>query len=263
MPFNFCNGTKYFSFNSLSEHKIIHGVFTRHGGVSSAPYASLNIGGSNGDRKEDVIENRHRLFDAVGLDMNHYFDVWQVHSNRVIATTSPRSQNEPQQQADAIITNTPGLSLLMRFGDCVPILLYDPGKKVIGIVHAGWIGTLKRVCQNAVNQMSHTYNCCAGDIVASIGPSISVDHYEVGYEVLHQFQAQFGEDADQFFYLPQDGKPHLDLWAANEYQLKYAGVGTIENSRICTACHSDDWYSHRQEKGKTGRFGAVISLKEK
>ncbi len=262
MPFEYHGEIIYYTFNSLNTFNLSHGVFTRHGGVSSPPYASLNIGGSNGDRTEDVLENRRRLFESLDLDRSNYYDVWQVHSSRVIKTESARKQGDHQEQADAIITSSPGLSLLMRFGDCVPVLLYDPVKNVIGIVHAGWIGTLKRVCEAAVSEMANKFLSNAGDIIACIGPSIAVDHYEVGEEVLHQFEVQFGKAARDFFEVPQRGRPHLDLWRANEYQLRRAGVSKIENSEICTACHNDDWFSHRQEKGKTGRFGAIISLQE-
>ena len=262
MPFKYHGEIKYFTFDRLNTHNLCHGVFSRHGGVSLPPYATLNIGGSNGDRTEDVLENRRRLFESLTLDRCNYFDVWQVHSNRVIRTDFARRQGDHQEQADAIITSSPGLSLLMRFGDCVPIMLFDPAKNVIGIVHAGWIGTLKRVCENTVSKMTRQFLCNAEDIIACIGPSIAVDHYEVGEEVLLQFEEQFGTTARDFFVIPQRGKPHLDLWCANEYQLRRAGVSKIENSEICTACNYEDWFSHRQENGKTGRFGAIISLQE-
>ena len=147
----------------------------------------------------------------------------------------------------------------MRFGDCVPILFHDPKKHVIGIAHAGWMGTVRGVVQTAVEGMQSHYGCKPEDIVAGIGPSIGVDHYEVSADVISQFQEKYNKDADQILQT-RNGSTYLDLWTANAIQLRNAGVEQIQISRLCTACHLDDWFSHRAEKGKTGRFGALMAL---
>jgi hypothetical protein len=107
--------------------------------------------------------------------------------------------------------------------------------------------------------MREHYGCRPQDIVAGIGPSIGVDHYEVGAEVISQFCEKFPQDAGRILQ-SKNGSTHLDLWASNEVQLKRAGVKQVQVSNVCTACHVDDWFSHRAEKGKTGRFGALITL---
>jgi YfiH family protein len=147
----------------------------------------------------------------------------------------------------------------MRFADCVPILLYDPLKRAVGIVHAGWEGTVKQIAAAAVRAMTANFGSRPADILAGIGPSIGPDHYEVGVDVIARVRSTFGEVAEGL--LPQRGeRHHFDLWAANQATLQQAGVGRVEVAGICTACHREDWYSHRAESGRTGRFGALIAI---
>jgi hypothetical protein len=130
---------------------------------------------------------------------------------------------------------------------------------VIGISHAGWLGTVRDVAGATVDMMSERYGSNPADIIACIGPSIGPDHYEVGDDVITQVHQTFGGDASLVLPLHNE-KIHFDLWKANQYLLERAGIRHIELAGICTACHTDDWFSHRAEKGKTGRFGALISL---
>jgi polyphenol oxidase len=256
MPFTQQKGLRYFQFNTL---KVRHAIFTRHGGTSLAPWNSLNVGGTVGDEIETVRANRRLSFNALGCNPDSIFDVWQVHSADVVYADAPRNMDEPYQKADIILTDRPEVTLFMRFADCVPILLHDPIKKVIGVSHAGWMGTVRDVAGATVNAMRERYGSNPSDIVACIGPSIGPDHYEVGVDVILQVQRLFDQDSDQVLH-PHEGKIHFDLWRANQYLLERAGVNQIELAGICTACHTEDWYSHRAEKGKTGRFGALISL---
>jgi len=258
MPFHELNGLRYYSFDIFSK-AVTHGVFTRHGGVSSTPWYSLNLGGSVGDDPAHVAENRVRVFNAMGCKPESTHDVWLVHGTDIVYADSPRPLGESPIYADIIFTDNPQVTLFMRFGDCVPILLHDPKKKVIGIAHAGWMGTLRGVVGSAVQGMRSHYGCDPKNIVAGIGPSIGVDHYEVGTDVISQFQEKYNHEADQILQT-RNGSTHLDLWTANAIQLKNAGVEHIQISGQCTACHLDDWYSHRAEKGKTGRFGALMAL---
>lgn len=250
---------RYYRFEMLSSLNIAHAVITRHGGVSPVPWATLNLGATVGDDLERVKENRKKAFEAVGRDINAYYDVWQVHSNRVICANSPRNPEQPHEKADAILTNTPGLTLFMRFADCVPILLCDPARKVIGVVHAGWMGTIKQVVVSAVEKMISEYNSSPSDIIAAIGPSICQQHYEVGKEVVNEVHKSFHSDAHRFI-RNYNGHYLFNLWEANKYLLEKIGVEQIEVSGICTACHLEDWFSHRGEAGKTGRFGVMIGL---
>jgi YfiH family protein len=147
----------------------------------------------------------------------------------------------------------------MRFADCTPILLYDPKKQVVGIVHSGWLGTVRGAARVAVDAMQERYATNPADILAAIGPAIGPDHYEVGQDVIAQVQGTFDVDAQSLLEKHGEGV-HFNLWKANQVLLKQAGVRQIETAGICTACYPDDWFSHRGEKGKTGRFGALLAL---
>jgi YfiH family protein len=250
------NGLRYYQFDSLG---IRHAVLSRHGGVSSEPWASLNVGGTVGDDIENVRRNRLLSFEALGCDPESMFDVWQVHSADVAFAESPHPQDFEYQKADIILTDKPEVTLFMRFADCVPILMHDPVKGVVGVSHAGWMGTVKDVAGATVGSMREKYDSNPSDIIACIGPSIGPDHYEVGEDVIQQATQLFGDDSELVLQ-PHGKRIHFDLWKSNQLLLRKAGVDHIETAGICTACHTDDWFSHRAEKGKTGRFGAIISL---
>ncbi|HLA08152.1 MAG TPA: peptidoglycan editing factor PgeF [Anaerolineales bacterium] len=256
MPFTQNNGLRYFQFETLKTH---HAVFTRHGGVSPQPWFSLNVGGTVGDDLERVRKNRNLSLKALGRSPESIFEVWQIHSADVICARAPRPQGESLRQADIILTDQPDVTLYMRFADCVPILIHDPRKGVVGVAHAGWMGTLRDVAASMLKTMKAQYGSNPADIIAGIGPSIGPDHYEIGADVILQVMQKFGDDSDQVL-ISKNGKIHFDLWKTNQLLLERAGVGRIECSGICTACHTEDWFSHRAEKGRTGRFGALISL---
>lgn len=253
------NGLRFFSFGSLPTSEIVQGIFTRQGGVSPEHWHSLNLGGLNGDSRANIIENRRRIFETMQRDVNSIFDVWQVHGITTACADRPRPLNAPHQKADIILTDKPEITLFMRFADCVPIFLYDPIQRVIGIVHAGWLGTVKKAAGQAVRQMAAVYGCLPANIIAGIGPSIGPHHYEVGEDVVRSVKSAFIEDS---FRLLQEinGSYFFDLWSANRLNLEHEGVKTIETAEICTACNTSDWYSHRAEQGKTGRFGALLAM---
>lgn len=235
-----------------------HAVFTREGGVSPAPWQALNMGGTVGDDPANVVENRERAFQALGRPVDSLYDVWQVHSADVVCAEVPRPLTTPHLKADAILTDRPQVTLFMRFADCVPVLLYDPVRRAAGIAHAGWMGTVRRTAAAAVQAMTAQYGSQPGDLLAGIGPSIGAHHYEIGPEVAEQVRTAFGQDAGVV--LPaRNGAVQFDLWAANRLVLEQAGVRHIEISGLCTACDLSAWYSHRAEKGRTGRFGALIT----
>ena len=256
MPLIQHNGLRYFQFDSLQTR---HALFTRHGGVSPEPWSSLNVGGTVGDDLERVKENRLLSFYALGRAPESAFEVWQVHSADVVCVRAPRPQGESLRQADIILTDTHAVTLFMRFADCVPILLHDARKGVVGLAHAGWRGTLYDVASATVNAMRKHYDSNPADIIAGIGPSIGPDHYQIGADVILQVMQKYGDESELLL-KSHNGKIHFDLWKANHLLLERAGVEKIENAEICTACHTEDWFSHRAEKGRTGRFGALISL---
>jgi len=260
MPFQQNEGLKYYRYELLEDAGVIQGIFTRHGGVSAHPWESLNVGGGSGDTRGHIIENRRRMFKSIGRKVESLFDVWQVHSTKVVCSDSPRSINQPQEKADAILTGNEQVTLFMRFGDCVPIFIHDPIRRVVGIIHAGWQGTIDKIADKAVQTMKANYHSSPEDLLVGIGPSICPHHYEIGNDVILKARRAFGNDASEVL-LSENGRTNMDLWKANSLILREAGVKHIQVAGICTACHVDDWYSHRAENGKTGRFGAILALK--
>lgn len=257
----FDGNLKYYEFEQFDRDKVCVRFYSRLGGVSPEPWTSLNQGGTNGDSRENVIENRRRVFESINRPVESIFDVWQVHGNKVICTDRPRDLQSEHQKADAIFTDKPQITLFMRFADCVPIVLYEPEKKVIGIIHAGWMGTVNKIVIDAIKTIQERYGVNPKNIVAGIGPSIGPDHYQIGMDVIQQVKKSFGEKSS-YLLENKDHQTYLNLWKANEINLRESGVEQIEISEICTACNTADWYSHRLENGTTGRFTAVAFLKK-
>jgi len=251
------NGISYFTFSILEQLGITHGIFMRHGGVSGEPWSSLNMATSVGDSRENVIENRRRITACLDRCSDSIYDVWQVHSNRVDYTSSPRPLTAPHKKADAIVTDKLNITLLMLFADCVPILFYDKKNNVAAIAHAGWQGTVKRVVVKTINVMVEKHNCSKDDLIACIGPSICADHYPVGNDVVDAASKEL-EDIGQTL-INKNGNIHFDLQNTNKHLIEKEGVHTIQMADICTAENTIDWFSHRAESGKTGRFAAVMS----
>jgi YfiH family protein len=259
MPFSLKNALRFFTFTIFPDD-VTQAIFTRQGGVSPPPWDSLNVGGAIGDDIAHVRENRIRSFEALGRPPESIFDVWQVHSATVVIADAPRPLDTQYQKADIILTDNPRVTLFMRFADCTPVFLYDPQKKAIGLVHSGWLGTVRAASLSAVQAMQDRYGSHPGDILAAIGPSIGPDHYEIGSDVIAQVQQSFGSQAGELLE-ERDQRVYFNLWKANQTLLEQSGVEKIEQAGLCTACNQGDWYSHRGENGKTGRFGALLALK--
>ena len=258
MPFQTNGEISYYQFGIFGP-SVCQAFFTRKGGVSPEPWAALNMGSTVGDDLEHVRENRQRGLIALGRDPASVYDVWQVHGIEVAFADAPHMPETPHLQADVILTNKPGITLMMRYADCVPVMIHDPFRKVIGIAHAGWMGTVLGTVRHAVAAMQTHYGSNPADLLSAIGPSIGPDHYEIGPNVVSQVQKTFGSASSDLISW-RDNHTFFDLWAANRLLLEESGVRYIEMAGLCTACHVCDWYSHREEKGRTGRFGAVIAL---
>ena len=251
-------------FPTLSAHDaaLLHAVTTRHGGVSSGPYASLNLSTSTGDSAANVEANYARLADALHLPRGGFATTWQVHGTRVVRATHEHV-GRIDDQADGLVTDVPGLPLTQRFADCTPLLVYDPRRHVIGMGHAGWRGTVDGMAAALVQALSAEFGSHPADLVALVGPSIGPCCYEVGDEVAAAVRAAL-PDAATLLIHPADqpaARPHLDLWAANAAQLHRAGVAQVEVAGLCPRCQRDTFFSHRGDGPVTGRFGAVMMLK--
>jgi len=239
---------------------LVHAVFTRHGGASCAPWDSLNFGGTVGDDPQAVERNLRIAFDSLELDSANACTVWQIHSADVVLAESPIPERRWLARADGLITKRLGVPLLIRFEDCVPVLFYDPVHRAAGIAHAGWRGTVNKVVVSTLRAMQDAYGSQPGDVEVGIGPSIGPERYQVGPEVVEATAKAFGTTKN-LVRQANDGSSYLNLWEANRLALERAGVRKIEMSAICTASNLDDFYSHRAEHGRTGRFAAIMALR--
>jgi hypothetical protein len=224
---------------------------TRGGGVSTGPFESLNLGFRTEDEPDRVRENRLRFFRAAGIDGDRLAVQRQVHGERVAYVTSPGVFAD----TDASFTDRPGIFLTVTTADCVPILLYWPSVRVVGVVHAGWRGTEKRIVEKTVRAMAARFQREPEDLIAVIGPCISARNYEVGEDVAARFDASF---------VRRNGgaTPHLDLAAANGAQLEAAGVRRVFPADVCTVERQDLFFSHRGSDGRSGRMMAIIGMNE-
>ena len=218
------------------------------------------MGASIGDDPEAVRENHRRMYRALDVNPGRAVSCWLVHSVNVKIIDDESKLNSQLEQADAIVTNQPDTPLVMRYADCVPLLLYDPVKRAIALAHAGWRGTVKGMAAATVRALESAFGSRPEDLQALIGPAISRRNYQVGETVAAQALSYFGEEAAVVTRDPADGGAYLDLWRANRLDLERQGISNIEVLNICTFDNRHEFYSHRAENGKTGRFGVVISL---
>ena len=252
------NGIVTYHFESLDVEGLGHAVFTRLGGVSRGPFASLNVGNTVGDDEEAVAENHTRVYTRLDLSPDCVATPHQVHGNRVAAITSADARRVIPS-TDGLVTNTPGLALMLRFADCQPILLYDPVHHALGLVHAGWRGVAQGIARRGVEAMREAFGTESQDLVAGLGPAIGPECYTVGQSVAAAMSYAL-PDWKQVLTLQGKDTWRLDLSGANAQQLAAAGVHRIEQSRLCTACRRDEFYSHRGDNGRTGRFAVVAFL---
>jgi YfiH family protein len=252
------NALKYYKFENFGSLK--HGMFTRLGGVSEGAWGSLNLGGTVGDSVEAVRQNHLLMYDALDVAINATCTTWLAHGADTVMVDAPIRNRRWVAVADGMVTDRPNLALVMRYADCTPLLFHDPVRGVIGIGHAGWRGTVMGIGTSVVKTMIQAYGCRPADIHAGIGACIGPDKYQVGGEVVEAVHEHFGTTEGLIRYDPADNTAYLNLWEANKRDLERMGITSIEIAGICTATRLDEFYSHRAEKGRTGRFGVVMSL---
>ena len=259
------NGVITYAFDMLAGLPVHAHVSTRHGGVSPAPWNSLNFSIYRGDSPERVQQNQRRLAAALAIESARLIRCRQTHGTRV-AKVDLADAGQWQEDCDALITDSVDLPLMLVFADCVPVVLYDPAHHALGIVHAGWRGTVNGAAANTLWAMSAAYNTDPAQLHVGIGPSIGPQSYQVGPDVVDLALAKAPEAADLFAYRPEDEqRPYFDLWQANVKQLAAAGVlrTQIEVAGIDTAQNTQDFFSHRAEQGRCGLFGMVAWLAER
>jgi YfiH family protein len=230
--------------------EIISGVSTKIGAGRSAPYF-FNMSFSVGDDKNTVRENRSLFFENLGISAENIAYQRQVHEDKISFVT----QGGLIGESDTMITDKPGVGLAVSVADCVPVLLYDPFKKIIAAVHSGWRGTEKKILHKTLDKLKE-YGCSVRNLVAYIGPSISKNVYEVGKEVASLFDKK---------YLEQEGEKYLlNVSGANLDMLLETGVNkkNIQLSPLCTYAMKDIFHSYRRDGEKSGRSLVVIAIRE-
>lgn len=273
---------------------LVHGFSTRQGGFSRVYEGNaLNLGFTKDDSRATVDRNRAAFLQHLSAGRERGrgkdFHLWplvtvrQIHSDIIRFVDSPP---ESQLAGDGLITATPGLLLGIQTADCLPIILVDPKRRALGVFHAGWRGTVKRIAEKGVGEMRHLFGSRPRDLKAAIGPGIRGCCYEVGEEVREKFESQFayaeklfreGHESDPvrekypMLFLTARAPGHsilpkkifLDLAEANRQQLLAVGVPakSIEASPLCTNCRTDLLFSYRAEKGKTGRMMGVAGIR--
>lgn len=241
-----------------------HAILTRFGGVSTGPFASLNLGSNRGDDPAAVRENYRRAAALMGADIDGCVVTKQVHGSVVrVVTEADRHvcQSRVPYEADGIVTKTPGLPLFCFTADCVPALLLDPENRVAGAIHCGWRSSVADILQNAVRQME-TLGAARENIRAALGPAIGPCCFETDDDVPDAIEAWLGGETEGLFVRRPDGKTLVDLRQANRRRLLQLGLReeNIDLSAECTFCRHDKYWSHRYTKGIRGSQAACIVL---
>lgn len=247
------------------EISVPHCFTTRLGGVSKGCWDSLNIGMHRGDLPQNVENNHKILAKALKYDVSKVVMSHQIHTDTVRSVTSKDCLGLDHHQypaCDGLITNTPGIALIVFTADCTPILLWDAVTGAVGAVHAGWRGTALNIAGKAVDAMVAQFGCKPENIQAAIGPNIGGCCFETGEEVPESMLQTYGEIAKKWIQAKQK-KYYVNLKEINRYALELAGVQNIHVSDVCTACQSSRFWSHRITGSNRGSQGAVIVCKER
>lgn len=271
---------------------LVHGFSTRTGGVTTAyrpgqRSGELNLGFTQSDTEENVVENRRRFLESLGAADLQLVTLKQIHSSVVKRVgAGDGAAGQPICQGDGLMTAEAGLLLAIQTADCIPVLVADVRRRVVAAFHAGWRGTVARIVEKGIGQMRSEWRCRPEDLIAAIGPGIAACCYAVGEEVRGEFVSQFAY-APELFTEVSDSDPirdkypllfltarapghsnlgpqiHLDLMEANRRQLLDAGVRAEAIAVVgdCTRCQNNRYFSYRAEQGFTGRMLSVIGMR--
>ncbi len=265
----------YLTFPALSELPFVrHGFSTRLGGVSEGMFESMNLGSESSgyaDDPESIRINYERIAGSIGVDPRSIVISKQVHKTNIrLVTEDDRGKGlyvpRDYDEIDGLITDRPGVTLVTKYADCVPLYFVDTKNRAIGLTHSGWRGTVSKIGKITVEEMKKHFGSEPEDLLAVIGPSICSECYEVGEEVAQAFLDAFPENGyniDKILVKNRIGSYQLDLWEVNRGILMEAGLKghRIHVSGVCTACNSDLLFSHRKTGGKRGSLAAFLALK--
>lgn len=262
-------GVYYITFSSFEKTGAVRHLFsTRRGGVSQGPMASMNLGLNRGDNPLHVLENYRRICFVAGTYSGDIVFSQQVHGSRILYVDQQdrgKGLTRPveMEAVDGLITDRPQVALVTFHADCVPVFFLDPVRKVIGLAHAGWRGTVAQISAKMIERFTGDFHSCPEDILVGIGPSIGPCCFEVGQEVAEEFRQAYSDTVDRVV-LPASNpeKQRVDLWEANCISLRRMGVPekNITMPDLCTACHPDYFYSHRRMGGTRGTQIALLEL---
>jgi YfiH family protein len=258
------NGIQIGYFPALEEMGFVHGFTCRIGGESDICPGTLNMALHVGDDPEKVVRNREKVAAAMGFSLDQAVTCAQVHGNRVAVVTEKEAGRGARELAstlpdtDGLVTNTKELPLMLFYADCVPVMLADTDSGAVGLVHAGWRGSVGHIVEKGIALMEKQYGSHPEHVTAAIGPSIGACCYEVDRRVLEQ-----ASGLEACFHPTWKDHYQLDLWEMNRQELLAAGVpdNQILMARVCTSCHHDLYFSYRAEHGHTGRMAAIIYKK--
>jgi len=254
------SGVKYLKSDILDHDNLIHAFSTRIGGNTPAPLNSFSLGtaGMN-EFKTDVEDNRKKICDVLEIDFNLIINPEQKHTDNIKIVKTPY---DDVSNTDGIITSERSLVLLLLFADCTPIILYAPKEQVLGVIHAGWRGTAKKIAHKAISLFESEFNVSPDSIKAAIGPTIGQCCYPVSSETYFELKKTINSNyANIFKNIENSDKVKVDLKLLNCKQLQEAGVQDIDVLKDCTSCNNSLLYSYRADNGQTGRHGAIASLR--
>lgn len=254
-------------FSDFPDDIIFHAISTRLGGYSESPFDGLNLALHVGDNPENVLKNRNKFIQSLGCQLKDIVTPNQVHGDKIFRVeennrgAGSKNYSDAIQETDALITNIHKLPLMLCFADCVPIFFADIKNFAVGLAHAGWKGTMKKIAAKTFLAMQKEFGTKPDDCLVGIAPSIGACCYEVGEEVRDICKKSFADTSK--ILEEREGKFYLNLWAANSLQLQEVGLNknNIDIAGECTCCKSSWYFSYRAAHGKTGRIAAVIGLK--
>lgn len=257
-------------FRAFQDIPFVNAAFsTRIGGVSEGFFSELNLGFGRGDSEENVRKNYERFCESMGVPATCLVLSDQVHGTEIYTAERKDVCGEVVRKKltgiDGLVTKEPGVCLATSYADCVPLFFVDKEKKVVAASHSGWRGTVEKIGKKTVERMESEFSSDRKDIVAVIGPSICQNCYEVGKEVADAFLENYsGEQMEEIMYPSEKEKEkyQLDLWAANFFQLRDAGLlpEQIHVAGLCTCCNSKLLFSHRASGGKRGNLNGFLSM---
>jgi YfiH family protein len=253
-----CGELRYYQFASMADQPgLVHGIFTRQGGQSRAPFDSLNIGLGIGDQPDDVAENRRRVAACLRLDRLVFSH--QVHADGILVVKGEDRLGQSEyldecKTADAMITDVPGICLAIQVADCQAVVLYDPDRAVVANIHSGWRGSIIDIIGRTIQTMIKEFGCDPGCLLAGISPSLGPCCAEF---------VNYKQEIPEGFWSFRVSEDHFDFWAISRDQMIQAGVRekNIEISGSCTRCHPELFFSYRAER-ITGRFVVAAGLCE-